>query len=93
MKQQKKLCITLYFSNAPYKMPTTCMLYSCFSSCDCIKNADSLHIVFVALSSNYILELHREKEEVVQFQWQIQIRELRNTKIKSGWVMLYSEGT
>jgi len=74
-------------------MPTTCMLYSCFSSCGCIKNADSLHIVFVALSSNYVLESHREKEEVVQFQWQIQIRELRNTKIKSGWAMLYSEGT
>jgi len=73
----------------------TCMLYSCFSSCGCIKSADacSLHIVFVALSSNYVLESHREKEEVVQFQWQIQIRELRNTKIKSGWVMLYSEGT
>ena len=78
-------------------MPTTSMLYSCFSSCGCIKNADtctcSLHIVFVALSSNYVLESRREKEEVVQFQWQIQIRELRNTRIKSGWAMLYSEGT
>ena len=78
-------------------MQTTCMLYSCFSSCGCIKSADtctcSLHIVFVALSSNYVLESRREKEEVVQFQWQIQIRELRNTRIKSGWAMLYSEGT
>lgn len=74
-------------------MPTTCMLYSCFSSCGCIKNADGLYVVFVALSSNYVLESHREKEEVVQFQWQIQIRELRNTRIKSGWAILYSECT
>ena len=41
-------------------------------------------LTLVALSSNYVLESHREKEELVQFQWQIQIRELRNTRIKSG---------
>ena len=41
-------------------------------------------LTLIALSSNYVLESHREKEELVQFQWQIQIRELRNTRIKSG---------
>ena len=55
----------------------------------CFKNPGSLVLVTFK-SSNYVLESHREKEKLEQFQWQIQIKELKNTRIKSGWTIFFS---